>query len=77
MTYTEAQKMIEIHGEYVEYLGEVFKRKIVPLKPSDYIKFITDILENKVYVSNTDVQMYSSDGNFAINSYRLDFINEQ
>ena len=76
MTYKEAQKMIEIHGEYEEQFRKTFKRKITPSKPSDYIRFVNDILVNKIYVSNIDVQTYSSDGEFGINSYRLDFINE-
>ncbi len=76
MTYDEAVKMIEIHGEYSKYLGEIFKMKIVPLNSQDYEKFATDILVNKIFVSNLNVQTYSSDGYFAVNSYNLQAINE-
>ena len=76
MTYDEAVKMIEIHGEYSKYLGDTFKMKIVPLNPQDYNKFVADILINKIYVSNLDVKAYSSDGYFAVNSFNLKVLNE-
>ena len=77
MVYQEALKMIAKHGEHHEHFGQKVKLKIVPMLPSEYIKYCTEILVNKKYISNSDVQMYSSDGYFAVATFSIDCISDK
>jgi len=75
MTYEEAVKYIEIHGEYYNELNISYKRKILPSKASDIFKYMSDLLDKK-YISNEDSKRYSSDDKFGVLGFKTNWLNE-
>ncbi|MCL9804780.1 hypothetical protein NAT51_04565 [Flavobacterium amniphilum] len=76
MTFEEALKMIETHGEYHNYLDRTFKTKVLPKNPNDLMTYFSDLFVKRIYISNEDAKKYSSDNHFQISSFDIDFIND-
>ena len=77
MTYDEALKMIQLHSEYHDYLGERCRRKVIPKNITDYSNYLNDLTKSRIKLSNEDAKNYSSNNDFAVISFPLWLLDEE
>ncbi len=78
MTYDEALKMINSTDTYHKnQYGFNSKWKIVPKGKDDYLKYLNDLLNKCIVINNTDVINYSSDSEYAVQSFVCRFLAEE
>jgi hypothetical protein len=77
MTFNNALLFIQIHGEYHVDKETTFKLKIAPQNPFDIIQFQSDIFNEQKILSNEDAKMYTSEDEFVIIPFNVDFLPEE